>query len=212
MNIQQHIDEANKIIDSLRQEYNDINIKMRDAINMRDMLLYELNKNRFDDIEWLIKNPNMPGVSDAVDAIFKKQYGGIYNGVLKAGYISNPEDDSPIQMNFDFTTTTYDSENEKEKLFKDNIRHFVDNYLQFLKPYMIIKSRWDKKFQPVEVVGFMFHSDECGLQCVGYDPVEKVWYHYEQVYGNPNTKQKFVNFEEALDFMFTYEHNNTNDD
>jgi hypothetical protein len=86
--------------------------------------------------------------------------------------------------------------------YRKNIEHFMENFLQYLKPFETIISRYDDSIPEVSVVGFQYESTESGLSYIGYEPIENVWYHYTMVYGMVNADEKFETFKQALDYIY----------
>lgn len=199
-------------IESLRQLVKKSNDRIQILVKDQSKILIKMNRHHFGDMEWLIKNPTMPGSHEALNKKIIEMYGGEYNGVHPSGYVQN-ENYEPIQKSFEFHVEIYSNENrkEKEQIYKDNIRHFVANCLKYFQPFMTVGSRWNDTYPEVDVVAFRFASEDTGLEYLGYDPDEKVWYHFSMVYGTTDVKKKFNNFEEALDFIFTFSYNSDND-
>lgn len=196
------VDETEIEISKIRKELKTLESKLSRNIKKRDNALLELNKENLCDMEWLIKNPTMPGSEDAMRNMITSLYESEYRGVYPSGYIHD-EKYKAIQKNFEFQCVSY-SNKDKTGLMKDNIRHFVENFLVFLEPHQEIESRWSDKYKKVNVVGFQFLSRESGLDYLGYDKVKDEWYHYSLRYRRSNIEHKFDNFEQALDFIFDF--------
>ncbi len=190
--VDEEIKKTYAIFESAKKELDQLN-------ELRDSILYDMYKHNMDDMEWLIKNPCMPGSHEAMENKIKKLYGGLYNGVHPYGYVAD-DNCVAIQKNFEFCTDVYNYENKDEikAQRKSNIKHFVSNYIKYLVPYVKIRP-YDVE---IDVIGFQFQATDCGLMSLGYDPNGDVWYFYETAYGNIRVKKQFNNFEEALDFIF----------
>ena len=194
--------ECESKIDELRKKIKSLNTQLTKQANKRDAALLELNKNNFSSMEWLIKNPTLPGSHEALSEMMKNLYGGEWNGVHPSGYTHDGKY-NPIQKNFEFNCRVYSKDKDAE-VYKNNIRHFVENYVQFFEPLETIESRWSNKFPKVNVVGFQFMSRSSGLDYLGYDPEHGDWYHYTVRYSKPDIERKFENFDAALAFAFDY--------
>ena len=194
--------ECESKIDELRKKIKSLNTQLTKQANKRDAALLELNKNNFSSMEWLIKNPTLPGSHEALSEMMKNLYGGEWNGVHPSGYTHDGKY-NPIQKNFEFNCRVYSKDKDAE-VYKNNIRHFVENYVQFFEPLETIESRWSNKFLKVNVVGFQFMSRSSGLDYLGYDPEHGDWYHYTVRYSKPDIERTFENFDAALAFAFDY--------
>jgi len=165
------------------------------AYNRRDKILVDMNEGNFGSMEWLIKNPTIPGSSEALNVKFKEFYGDNYSGVYPDGYTH--DNYKPIQKNFSFILGYSD----KEKRIA-NCKHFVDNYMKFMEPFDDISSRYNPSILTTKVIGFQFKSTEYGLYSIGYDPITKIWYYYTTIYGKYDAVKVFVNFDEAIEFAY----------
>jgi hypothetical protein len=209
-NLEKLIEQEKAWIKGLRAEYKNVG-GMLDMANKRlEQHLLEFNKDKFDSMEWLIKNPTLPGVHEALEKLFKEYYGGTYNGPHHAGYIHNG-DYKPIQINIEFMLKDYDDGGDGEIHIK-NCKHFVENYLQFFKPYEEIESRYSDKFPLMKVVGFQFQSESSGLRYLGYNPENENWYCYSMVYRTTDVVCKFKDFDEAIRFAYVKANIEENDD
>lgn len=167
----------------------------------RDQLLIELNKEHFDDFEWLLLNPTLPGVHEATDKKIKEIFGGDYKGVsAHAGYFHDDKY-KPIQKCIEFIFTAWGDTEENILEAKRNIRLFVDRFLHVLKPVMEVSSRWNDDIPETNVIPFRVCSLESGIVYVAYDPEKKEWFDVELSYGKSNARRKFKDFEECLDFI-----------
>ncbi len=201
--------ECENKIEDLHKKIKSLNTQLTKQANKRDAALLELNKSNFSNMEWLIKNPTLPGSEKALSEIIKILYGGEWNGVHPSGYLHDGKY-NPIQKNFEFNCRVYSKDKDVE-VYKKNIQHFVENYVSFLEPLETIESRWSDKFPKVDVVGFQFMSRSSGLDYLGYDPKGGYWYHYTLKYSKTDVERKFENFEEALDFIFDFVKTNEDD-
>jgi hypothetical protein len=200
MSIEEKLDKVNVELDALRSEYKKVGDRITRKVKQQEKLLLELNKNNLDDPEWLILNPTLPGAHEGMLRLFKKHYGGEYNGPHPSGYIHDGNY-KPVQKNFNFWLNTYGKHDRRNEL-KQNCDHFLQNFLQYLKPVIEIGSRWDNRFPQVKVVPFQFCSEDSGLDCLGYEPTEGVWYHYTLVYGRADTQRRFDNWDAAFEFAY----------
>ena len=167
----------------------------------RDSIKLELNKENMDNLSWLLKNPCEPEVNNKIMSLIREYYGCEYTGgIYPSGYItdnSNSEKMIPIQKNFDFML-----ESQNLDRVKKNISHFVETFLPHLDGVYEVSSRFSKEFPPVKVVPFQFKSGNSHLDFLGYEPIEKVWYHFTLTYGFYDVKAKFASFEEAFNFAY----------
>lgn len=180
-----------------------LNENISQLCERRDQLKIELNRDNLESIEWLIKNPAEPGAYEAFKKKFTELYGGEYEGIHSMGY-HHDDDYQPIQKNFEFTLRVYgkfsDVEPSRDRFYK-NIKHFLDNYLQFLSPVQQIEAIGTNNV--ISVVPFNFRSLESHLDFAGYEPTNKEWYWYTMRYGRTDTVKKFNSFDEAFNVMFT---------
>jgi hypothetical protein len=193
--MQDKLDLEEAKIAEFQKKLKSLNRQLTAAYNRRDKILVDMNEGNFGSMEWLIKNPTMPGSSEALDNKFKELYGGNYSGVYPDGYTH--DNYKPIQKNFSFVLGYSD----KEKRIA-NCKHFVDNYMQFMVPFDETQSRWTKEFPTKKVIGFQFKATEDGLHNLGYDPEEGVWYYYTTTYGKNDTEKVFANFDDAIEFAY----------
>jgi len=196
------VDDCELKISEIHKEIKSLQAKLSHIIKKRDNALLELNKDNLGDMEWLIKNPTIPGSEEAMQNMITSFYESEYRGVYPCGYIHDAKYKA-IQKTFKFQCVSYSNEDNTE-IMKSNIRHFVENFLEFLEPYQKFKSRWSDKYEKVNVVGFQFLSRESGLDYLGYDKVKDEWYHYSLRHGKTDIEYKFDNFEQALDFIFDF--------
>jgi hypothetical protein len=199
MNVAEKLDKVNSELDALRAEYKKLGEKINRKAKEQEKLLITLNTDNLKDPVWLLRNPTMPGVYEAINQLIKSLYGGEFNGPHPSGYIH--DDYKPVQTNFNFWLRSYNKEITKETL-KANCTHFVENFLHILDAVVEIESRWDNSFPKVQVVPFNVRSEESGLDFLGYCPADGRWYHYSQVYGRTNTKRVFDSWNDAFDFAY----------
>lgn len=166
------------------------------------VLKTEINQDNLKSVEWLIQNPLEPGVHEATKEWFSRDYGGEYNGIQSWGYQID-EDRLPLQMSFRFELETYSAKDieERRQLILKNIKHFVENYIDFLSPVADIDDI--NGISQIRVVPFNFQSDTHHLDMMGYEPMNKEWYWYTLGFGITRTMKKFATIEEAFDMMFS---------
>lgn len=178
--------------------------KLTAMIKKKDKLVIEENRDNYTNMEWLIKNPSLPGSHKAMDAFFETRYSGVWEGVHPDGYY-HLADGVSMQKNFSLICNIYyhESSNTESKR-KDNIVDFMENFLKFLEPTTEISSRYSDEFPTVKVVTFSFNSSQRGINLLGYEPLKKEWYYYTLTYGTTDIKKCFGHLKEALDFAFDY--------
>lgn len=164
-----------------------------------EKIFQELNAANLDDMGWLIQNPTQPGSESAINRKITDLYG--FSGPQVSGYMHDG-DYNAIQVNFKLQLKNYSNGKVGKERYLDNCTHFIDNYIQFLKPLDNIYSRWDEKIPPVDVIALQFDSEESGLSYLGYDPVENEWYYFTRTYGRDDATKKFANADEALSFAY----------
>lgn len=197
--LKKSIEDAEKVRSNAREEYlaAKTNWETQNKIVLNLKSEYNEKSGNLDDMEWLIKHPEQPGQCKALEEKIKELYGGLYNGILFGGYVHDGNY-IPIQQAFDLRLRDYDGETS----YRENIEHFMENFLQYMKPFETISSRYDDSFPEVSVVGFQYESTESGLSYIGYEPIENVWYHYTMVYSTSNPDKKFKTLEQALDYIY----------
>ena len=165
---------------------------------VRDLRLeYNQKSGNLENMEWLINNPEQPGQYKALEKKITELYGGIYSGIHPCGYTHNG-DYIPIQQSFDLRLRNYDG----DVSFRENIEHFMENFLIYLNPFEEISSRRDDSIPEVSVVGFQYQSVESGLSYIGYDPTEDCWFHYKMTFGMVDADKKFKTLTQALDYIY----------
>jgi hypothetical protein len=210
LTVEQKLEKVNVELEELRKQYQLISDQIQIKCKLQEKLLLVINEDNLKDPAWLIKNPTMPGAHEATKELVEKHYGGEYNGPHPSGYHHDGKY-NPIQKNFDFSLRDYSKTGNREVFYK-NCLHFIENFLSLLEPVMQIESRWNNKFPEMKVVPFNFRSEPSGLDYLGYEPVEKVWYHYVLRYGNTDVERKFKSFDEAFDFAFKLVNTEEDDD
>lgn len=210
LTVEQKLEKVNVELEELRKEYERIGKQIEVKYKLQEKLLLVINEDNLKDPAWLIRNPTMPGAHEATKALVEKHYGGEYNGPNPSGYHHDGKY-KPIQKNFDFSLRDY-SKTGKREVFYKNCLHFIENFLPMLDPVMEIESRYNDKFQEMKVVPFNFRSESSGLDYLGYEPVEKVWYHFTQCYSRTDVERKFKSFDEAFDFAFKLVNTEEDDD
>lgn len=197
--LKKSLEDAEKVLSNAREEYLAAKINWETQNKMVLYLKSEYNEKsgNLDDMEWLIKHPDQPGQYNALEEKIKELYGGLYKGIQYGGYVHDG-DYIPIQQAFILRLRDCDGGTS----YRENIEHFMENFLQYLKPFDIISSRYDDSFPEVSVVGFQYESTESGLSYIGYEPIEDVWYHYTLAYCTPNPNRKFKTLEQILDYIY----------
>lgn len=194
LELDEKISHKNDLIVKLRAEL----AEMRDR---RDSLKKIINQDNFKSMKWLIENPTEPGQYEAMQKLVNNLYGGEYNGVHPSGYTHDGEY-NPIQQDFQLSYGEY-GDHARDR---NNIEHFMKNYLEYLKPVVDIHSRWNDKFPEMKVVPFQFSSKTSGLDYLGFNPDDKKWYHFNMVYGRVDTKEVFESLDQALDFVRDFDY------
>jgi hypothetical protein len=187
-------------LDELRAEYKKLGDKIRRKAEQQEKLLLEINADNLKDPAWLLRNPTMPGAHEDTVKLIESLYGGKYNGPHPSGYIHDDEY-KPIQKNFNFWLKDYSKEGNRE-MFRKNCEHFIQNFMPLLDAVHEISSLWNDKFPKVKVVPFQFHSEETGLDYLGYCPADTRWYYYTVVHGRMNTERVFNSWHAAFDFAY----------
>ena len=206
MNTQEQISAIETELESLREKYEKLGNIIERKAKKHAKLLIELNKDNLNNLEWLIRNPEIPAAYNGLKRIIDRLYGGEFNGPCAQGYIQD-ENYKPIQANFNFWLKNYDEEVQQRDLLKTNCDHFVENVLPLLSAVTTTSSRYSEKFPEIKVVPFKFSSEDTGLNYLGYEPIEGVWYHFSQTWGKANTEHKFKDWDEAFNFAYDWVNN-----
>lgn len=197
--LKKSLEDAEKVLSNAREEYlaAKTNWETQNKVVLDLKSEYNKKSGNLDDMEWLIKHPEQPSQYNALKEKIEELYGGLYKGILISGYVHDG-DYVPIQQAFNLQLCDYDGETS----YRKNIEHFMENFLQYLKPFETISSRYDDSFPEVSVVGFQYELTGSGLSYIGYEPIENVWYHYTMVYGTLNADKKFKTLKQALDYIY----------
>lgn len=197
--LKKSLEDAEKVHSNAREEYlaAKTNWETQNKIVLNLESEYNQKSGNLDDMEWLIKHPEQPGQYNALKEKIEELYGGLYKGIRIGGYVHDGNY-IPIQQAFDLCLC----DNFGEPSYRENIEHFMENFLQYMKPFETISSRYDDSFPEVSVVGFQYESTESGLSYIGYEPIENAWYHYTMVYSTSNPDKKFKTLEQVLDYIY----------
>lgn len=196
MTIQNDYENAKNELDVLKSRYMALGKEIDSKVLEVYLLFTELNANNYTKPQWLFANPTAPGVYETIQKLIEDNY-GLYNGPVHSGYIPY-ENNTKAQANFDFILECYASEPSKKQEHREhvlnNCRHFVVNYLKYFEPVIDMKGN--------KVVPFTFRSQESGIDYLGYDPVENIWYHYFLRYGSIEIRKSFPSFDVAIEYAY----------
>jgi hypothetical protein len=201
-------------IADIRKQYESLGKQIVLKSKQLENMLIKLNKDRFTDIAWLMQNPNMPGAHEATKDMIVGLYGTEYNGPQPSGYIRIDEKNVVCQKNFEFCFTQYGKETNHREMVKKNCDHFIETFLPHLAPVMEADGGGQETFPDIKVVPFNFQSESHGLDYLGYEPTEGVWYYFTMVYRRTEIVKKFKSWDEAFDFAYAMvnESSETDDD
>jgi hypothetical protein len=166
-------------IEVLRKEYNKLEKSLSSLINEREKLEKEFYKDKMDDIEWLINNPDKSGTYEARKEWLRETYGDEYRGVGFGGFYRNTNQ-TAVEFKF-FTYGSSTEENEK------NVKHFIENYLNILKP------SYENKVMFQCAVG-----EHQGILYMTYDTLSEKWGKMFQRYGRLTDEEEFKDLETAI--------------
>lgn len=210
MNAEEKLKKHEVELADLHVQYKKLGERIQRKAKDIEKLQLEINKDNLKDPVWLIQNPTMPGVHEAINELFERDYGGIYNGPHPSGYLQD-DDYRPIQKNFEFWFKDYGAETKYDER-KRNCEHFLENYLHILNPVMEISCRYGDRFPEMKVVPFQFRSEDYGLDYLGYNPEDGCWYHFTMVYRRTDIERRFSNFSDAFHFAYRLSNSNSDDD
>jgi hypothetical protein len=199
------LEEVTQQLEDLRKEYKKIGDKITRAHKVWEKMTEEANSVHFKDIEWLVRNPEQPGQYQALRDWMRKEYGGEYNGVHASGY-THDGNYKNTEQRFELSLKIYDynkkDHEDREKLFKSNVRKFVSEVLPLLEYRTTVASRWSDEFPEMKVHPLQYKSESSCLTYLFYQPEEDTWYKGTLTYSRWNVVKKFDSFEEALDHAF----------
>ena len=199
-NIEEKAAKCEAELQELRKQSEKINRQFSAKNKHYKKLLLELNKDNLKEIAWLVKNPESPGVYEALNEMFEQFYGGTYNGPHPAGYYHD-DNYKPIQKNFEFMIDS-DGRKDRKEEFRKNIDHFLKTFLHHLDPVVEVECRFGNKLPPMKVIPFSFLSESSGIHYLGYEPQKGEWFYIELVYGTYDVLKKFKDFDEAFEFAY----------
>jgi hypothetical protein len=172
-------------VESLDAEIKDMNAqvealykKITRKSNKRDKLLIQANEHRFDDIEWLINNPTMPGQYEAMEAWLTKRFGREWMGVNASGYYPSINQQA-------FSLTLHDTDEVAKKV--ENIRAFFAECLQYFKA------------AEDGYVSFTYTTGEhSGIFQLAYRPDSKTWWTTNTRYHHMYDERKYPDLDAAI--------------
>ena len=180
--VKQTLEQVEAQLDEMRKKHRALGEKISRKVKQRDCLFIEANAENFEDIEWLVNNPDSPGQHKALCKWMEKEYGGEYNGVTSSGYYP-----SINQQSFGFRVT--DCHGVEKPEYVTNIKKFVANVLPFLKPV-------EDGF-----IEFSYKTGQySGVFSIDYRKKDGTWWTSNTVYGRKRDKRMHDSLDGAIAF------------
>jgi len=207
---EQTLKNIEKELEGLRKASLALQTQIKKKNEQWEEVFNSVNRDNYQDIKWLINNPNAPESHKYIVDWLTKNYGSEYLGVSTSGYRHDGNYKNP-QKNFDFYLVDYSVDKSRREAMKENILHFIENIVPLLTYTDRVSSRWGDKFPEMEVKSFQYKSESVGLSYLFYHEVEGAWYDGTLTYGQWDVDRRFNSFDEAFDYAYNKAQEEEND-
>ncbi len=191
MTLEEKVEAARLSEDSARKAFKKADKALRSAVTKKENLEKQLfeETGRFDDIEWLIDNPDAPGQYEALEKWLSTGYGGSrwLRGVKASGYNAN-KDYSKTRQAFDLSLRDYSG------CINTNLNDaeaFLESYIHLFKPLQ----------DDEEYIRFSYGTGEySGIHYVAYSLEKASWWTFRCQRSMEKDHLEHQSLRDALEF------------